>query len=124
MGKEEQKDMNKKKKKLLASVAEASSTTETQKAERAELKVNDGGVPMEGNREIFDAFGGRSTMAQEVSKSTEVRYTTLQLRAHASMQFTRTRGRLNCQLRDSINNATQRRIPPSRVPRFSFYQRP
>lgn len=46
MGKEEQKDMNKKKKKLLASVAEASSTTETQKAERAELKVNDGGVPM------------------------------------------------------------------------------
>ncbi|KYN17729.1 hypothetical protein ALC57_10098 [Trachymyrmex cornetzi] len=76
------------------------------------------------NVEIFDAFGGRSTMAQEVSKSTEVRYTTLQLRAHASMQFTRTRGRLNCQLRDSINNATQRRIPPSRVPRFSFYQRP
>lgn len=33
------------------------------------------------NVEIFDAFGGRSTTAQEVSKSTEVRYTTLQLRA-------------------------------------------
>ncbi|KYM80198.1 hypothetical protein ALC53_09292 [Atta colombica] len=81
------------------------------------------GVDAKLSEEIFDAFGGRSTMAQEVSKSTEVRYTTLQLRA-ASMQFTRTRGRLNCQLRDSINNATQRRIPPSRVPRFSFYQRP
>lgn len=34
------------KKKLLASVAEASSATGTQKAEHAELKVNDGGVPM------------------------------------------------------------------------------
>lgn len=32
------------------------------------------------NAEIFDAFGGRSTTAQEVSKSTEVQYTTLQLR--------------------------------------------
>lgn len=30
---------------------------------------------------MFDAFGGRSTTAQEVSKSTEVQYTTLQLRA-------------------------------------------
>lgn len=36
----------KKKKKLLGSAAEASSATGTQKAERAELKVNDGGVPM------------------------------------------------------------------------------
>jgi len=45
--KKEQKDrVKKKKKKLFASVAEASSTTGTQKAERAELKVNDGGVPM------------------------------------------------------------------------------
>lgn len=32
------------------------------------------------NAEIFDAFSGRSTTAQEVSKSTEVQYTTLQLR--------------------------------------------
>lgn len=50
MGKKEQKDTNERqkmeKKKLLASVAEASSATGTQKAERAELKVNDGGVPM------------------------------------------------------------------------------
>lgn len=54
-GKKEQKDVTsdkkwkkkgKRKKKLLAGVAEASSATGTQKAERAELKVNDGGVPM------------------------------------------------------------------------------
>ena len=44
--------------------------------------------------EIFDAFGGRSTMAQEVSKSTEVRYTTLQLRA-ATGQEPRPRGRIS-----------------------------
>lgn len=46
-GKEKQKNVTSvKKSKLLASVAEASSATGTQKAERAELKVNDGGVPM------------------------------------------------------------------------------
>ncbi|KYN39150.1 hypothetical protein ALC56_06576 [Trachymyrmex septentrionalis] len=37
---------------------------------------------------------GRSTMAQEVSKSTEVRYTTLQLRA-ATGQEPRPRGRIS-----------------------------
>lgn len=42
MNKEKQKGKEKREKKILADVAEASS----QKAERAELKVNDGGVSM------------------------------------------------------------------------------